>query len=255
MNLLATAIKRMRVSNGLAMILIAGSGACVCPSQAGIGEGISGTATIDTQPPWVNVDQFPEYTIFQGGDTVLFHWQSGDIHPSTVPEYYFAAVFIEGMPESAIIYYPDTDDYSWEWVVPEVSSANVHLEVHARDAFGNLTTAFTNSFTVLSSVTSVPRAPGNLHLATPAPNPFNPSTKLSFNLPEPGRVSLIVYDTRGNRVRTLLRGHRQDGDFETRWDGRDNRGQALPGGVYLFVLEFHGSNQSGRISRKAVLIP
>lgn len=254
--MLANATNRIRLFHGLVMILIiAGSGAVVCPSRAGVGEAISGTATIDTQPPWVNVDQFPEYTVFQGGDTVLFHWQSGDSHPGTVPEYFSAAVLIEGEADSTIIYYPDTADYSWEWVVPEVSSANVHLEVQARDAFGNLTTGFSNSFSVLSSVTNVPRSPGKLNLAAPAPNPFNPSTKLSFNLPEPGRVSLTVYDARGHRVRILLQGHRQEGDFETRWDGRDDRGQALPGGVYLFVLDFHGSNQSGRITRKAVLIP
>lgn len=256
MNQLATAIKRIRLSHGLAMILIiAGTSTFVCPAQAGIGEAISGTTTIDTQPPWISVDQFPEFTVFQGGDIVLFHWQSGDSYPGTVPEYFTAAVLIEGQADSTIIYYPDTDDFSWEWIVPEVSSANVHLEVKARDAFGNLTTEVSNDFTVLRSVTTVPAAPGNLNLATPSPNPFNPSTKLSFNLPEAGRVSLTVYDTRGHRLRTLLKGHRQDGDFETRWDGRDNRGQALPGGVYLFVLEFQGSTQSGRITRKAVLIP
>jgi len=254
--MLMTATKQIRLFHALVMILIiAGSGAFVCPALAGVGEGMSETATIDTRPPLVTVDQFPEFTVFQAGDTVPFHWQSSDSHPGTVPEFFTAAVLIDDVVESTIIYYPDTDDYIWEWIVPDVSSSNVYLEVQAGDAFGNLTSETTNNFTVLSSVTSVPRAPGELNLAAPAPNPFNPSTKLSFNLPEPGRVSLTVYDARGHRVRTLLGGHSQDGDFETRWDGRDNRGQALPGGVYLFVLDFHGSNHSGRITRKAVLIP
>ena len=254
--MLASTIKRIRLFNGLMMILIiTASDAIVGSAQAGIGEGISGTAAIDTQPPWVTVDQFPEFTVFQGGDIVQFHWQTGDSNPGTVPEYFTAAVLIDGVADSTIVYYPDTNDSNWEWIVPEVSSANAHLEVQARDAFGNLTIGVTNDFTVLSSVTGVPRVPGSLNLAAPAPNPFNPSTKLSFNLPESGRVSLTVYDTRGHRVRTLLRGHRQDGDFETRWDGRDNRGNTLPGGVYLFVLDFQGATQSGRISRKAVLIP
>ncbi len=253
---MATAIKRIRLFPGLVMVLIiAASSAFVGPAQAGIGQGISGTAAIDTQPPWVTVDQFPEFTVFQGGDIVLFHWQTGDSNPGTVPEYFTAAVLIDGVADSTIVYYPDTDDSSWEWIVPEVSSADAHLEVRARDAFGNLTIGVTNDFTVLRSVTDVPQVPENLNLAAPAPNPFNPSTKLSFNLPEAGRVSLIVYNTRGHRVRTLLQGHRQGGDFETRWNGLDNRGQTLPGGVYLFALDFQGSTQSGRITRKAVLIP
>jgi hypothetical protein len=256
MHMLATAINRKYFCHTVAMVLIiAASGASVFPAQAGVGEGISGTATIDTQPPWITVDQFPEFTVFQGGDAVLFHWQSGDSHPGTVPEHFTAAVLIDGEVASNIIYHPDTDDFSWEWIAPEVSSADVHLEVQARDAFGNFTSETTNSFTVLLSVTSVPRVSGGLNLAAPAPNPFNPSTRLSFNLPEPGRVALTVFDPRGRRVRTLLRGQRLAGDFEARWDGMDDQGRAMPGGVYIFVLDFHGAHHSDRISRKAVLIP
>lgn len=252
----STAINRRRfLSSTLIILIIAASGACVCPALAGIGEGISGTATIDTQPPWIIVDQLPEFSLFQAGDTVLFHWQSGDSHPGTVPEYFTATVWIEAQTHSTIIYFPDTTEYTWEWTAPEVTSANVHLEVQARDAFGNFISGTTNSFTVLSSVTSVPHVPGELHLAAPAPNPFNPSTRLSFHLPEPGRVALTVYDARGHRVRTLLRGHRPGGEFEARWNGRDDRGRTQSGGVYIFVLDFHGSSQSGRISAKAVLIP
>ena len=184
------------------ILIITASGAFVCPAQAGVGKGISGTETIDTAPPCVTVDQLPEFSRFQGGDIVSFHWQSSDHNPGTAPEYFTATVWIEGQADSTITYYPDTDDYTWEWVVPEVSSGNVHLEVQARDVFGNLTSGTTNSFIVLSSATSVPRVPGELHLATPAPNPFNPSTRLSFHLPEPGRVALTVYDARGRRVRT-----------------------------------------------------
>jgi len=237
------------------IMIIAGSCACAFPVHAGIGEGISGTAIIDTEPPTLVVDQFPPNTTFQGGDTVPFHWQSDDSHPGQVPEHFTATVWIEGQAESSIIYYPDIDDYNWDWIAPDISSANVYLEVQARDAFGNFSTATTNTFTVLPSTSDVPDAPGKLRLATPAPNPFNPATKLSFHLPEPGQVALTVFDARGRRIRTLLQGHRQGGEFEALWDGRDDQGRGQPGGVYLFVLEYHGLAQSGRISQKAMLIP
>ena len=252
----STAIKRKHFLSGTLMILIiAASGAFVCPAQAGVGMGTSGAETIDTTPPYVTVDQFPEFSFFQCGGIVPFHWQSGDHNPGTVPEHFTATVWVDGQANSTIIYFPETTDYTWEWIVPDVSSGNVHLEVQARDAFGNFTSATSNRITVLSSVTSVPHAAGELHLAAPAPNPFNPSTRLSFHLPEPGRVALTVYDARGYRVRTILRDHRQGGEFEARWDGRDDRGRAQSGGVYLFVLDFHGIGQSGRISAKAMLIP
>jgi len=237
------------------ILIIAAANAFMCPVQAGVDMEISGTAIIDTQPPYFVVDQIPEFTIFQGGDIVPFHWISGDHHPGTVPAYFTATVWIEGQADSTINYFPDTAEFTWEWTVPEVTSGEVHLEVLAKDAFGNAAAGTTNNFIVLSSVTNVPRSPGKLSLAAPSPNPFNPSTRLGFSLPEPGRVDLTVYDARGHRIRTLLRDHRQGGDFEAWWDGRDGRGRTTSGGVYLFVLDFHGSHETGRVSRKAVFIP
>ena len=225
------------------------------PAQAGIGAGTSASTSIDTQPPFVTVDQFPEFAVYQGGDVVHFHWISGDDNPGAVPEYFIASVVIEGQVDASFNYHPDIDEASWDWTVPEVSSANVHLEVRAKDAFGNTTVGTSNSFTVLASVTDVPLAPAGLNLADPSPNPFNPSTRLNFNLPESGRVNLVVYDARGHRIRTLVSGQRTAGDFSATWNGRDDRGRAQSGGVYIFVLEFQGFNESGRISRKAVLIP
>jgi hypothetical protein len=236
------------------ILIISGLSAGVGPVQAGVGTGDSGTTIIDTLPPTLIVDQFPLYTIYQGGDTVSFHWQTGDDHPSQVPEHFTATLWFEDQIESSIIYHPDIDDYVWEWVVPE-ASGQVYLEVQVHDAFGNLTTGTTNVFTILSNLTDVPQAQAGFGLAAPAPNPFNPSTTLGFHLPEPGQVALTVFDTRGHRVRTLLRGHRQSGDFAVQWDGRDDQGRMQSGGVYLFVLDFHGAKHSGRFSRKAVLIP
>lgn len=225
------------------------------PAHAGIGSGFSAPTSIDTKPPFVTVDQFPEFTVYQGGDVVTFHWFSGDDNPGAVPDYFIASVVIEGQVDATFNYHPDIDEASWDWVASEVSSANVHLEVMARDAFGNTTVGTSNSFTVLASVTDVPGAPAGLDLGSPTPNPFNPLTRLNFRLPEPGRVNLVVYDARGRRIRTLVSGQRTGGDFSATWNGRDDRGRAQSGGVYIFVLDFQGFSKSGRISRKAVLIP
>jgi hypothetical protein len=237
------------------ILALTGMIAFTAPAVAGIGSSISASTSIDTKPPFVTVDQFPQFTLYQGGDMVTFHWLSGDDNLGDDPAYFVASVMIEGQVASTFNYHPDIEEASWQWMAPDVSSANVHLEVLARDAFGNATIGSSNSFTVLSSVTDVPAASVGLELEHPAPNPFNPSTKLQFNLPEPGSVNLVVYDPRGRRVRTLVSGQRAAGAFATSWDGRDDRGRAQSGGVYIFVLEFKGAHESGRISRKAVLIP
>ena len=68
------------------------------------------------------------------------------------------------------------------------------------------------------------------------PNPFNPTTVVRFVLPEPGEVSLAVYDVLGRRVRVLSEGHRSAGTHAVAWDGRDGRGASVASGVYLARL-------------------
>ena len=65
------------------------------------------------------------------------------------------------------------------------------------------------------------------------PNPFNPSTTLTFTLSKAQAIELAIYDSRGRRVRTLLSGQRESGVNAVVWDGRDDEGRALVSGIYL----------------------
>ncbi|HPF34832.1 MAG TPA: YCF48-related protein [Candidatus Krumholzibacteria bacterium] len=69
-----------------------------------------------------------------------------------------------------------------------------------------------------------------------APNPFNPSTTLTFRLAQPGEVRLDLHGLDGRRVRTLVLGARAAGPHAVRWDGRDDTGRAAPSGLYLARL-------------------
>lgn len=81
-----------------------------------------------------------------------------------------------------------------------------------------------------------------------APNPFNPSTTVSFDLARPGRVRLEVYNVTGARVRTLVDQVEAAGRHEIRWDGRDNTGSSVGSGVYFVVMEAEGVSESRKIS-------
>ena len=70
-----------------------------------------------------------------------------------------------------------------------------------------------------------------------APNPFNPSTKLSFEMATPGHARLKVFDTAGRLVATLLDEHREAGSHFVNWDGRNDAGRTCSAGVYLYRLE------------------
>lgn len=66
-------------------------------------------------------------------------------------------------------------------------------------------------------------------------------TTLVYDLPEPGRVSLTVYDVRGRRVATIADAHQSAGRHSVEWNGADRDGRALPSGVYLIRMEAGGN--------------
>lgn len=66
-----------------------------------------------------------------------------------------------------------------------------------------------------------------------APNPFNPSTKISYTIKAAGHLVLKVYNVRGELVKTLIDGHVEQNDF-VMWDGTSNQGSSVPSGVYFY---------------------
>ncbi|MBN1825772.1 MAG: hypothetical protein JW958_05860 [Candidatus Eisenbacteria bacterium] len=108
---------------------------------------------------------------------------------------------------------------------------------------------------LVHSVTGLPAAgdgllPSRNELLPNAPNPFNPTTTLSFALTRAERVSLALFDVRGRLVRVLMDDARPPGWHEIAWNGLDGGGKEAPSGVYFSVLRGNGWNQT----RKIVLI-
>lgn len=82
------------------------------------------------------------------------------------------------------------------------------------------------------------------------PNPFNPSTTISFSLRQSQRVNLTIYDIRGRRVKTLRDAVLTAGKHYLIWDGCDSDGRNVGGGVYLLRMQA-GSDS---FSRKMLLM-
>jgi hypothetical protein len=81
-----------------------------------------------------------------------------------------------------------------------------------------------------------------------APNPFNPSTTVSFIVPAPGgRVAVSIYNMAGKLVRQLLDGDVQAGQQTVTWDGRGKRGENLSSGVYFCRIEVPGQSDQKKL--------
>ncbi len=73
--------------------------------------------------------------------------------------------------------------------------------------------------------------------ALAAPNPFNPSTTIYFQVPESAEGSLVIYNLAGQVVKTLIRGRTlKAGIHQVFWEGRDEQGRPVGAGVYLYRL-------------------
>lgn len=82
------------------------------------------------------------------------------------------------------------------------------------------------------------------------PNPFQPETTIRFALDSVGPVDLVVLDVSGRRVRTLLSTTMEPGEHNVVWDGTDDSGRRLSGGIYFWRLSSDGRT----LSRKMIMI-
>jgi hypothetical protein len=69
------------------------------------------------------------------------------------------------------------------------------------------------------------------------PNPFNPTTTIRYELKQPSKVSLKIYNLLGQEVRALVNKQESNGIHSAVWDGKNNRGQTVGSGVYFYRLE------------------
>jgi acetyl esterase/lipase len=127
-------------------------------------------------------------------------------------------------------------------------------------------TAIAKIFTFLENTLGMPtavaepssRLPVSPRLDQNYPNPFNPSTTLQFELPAAGNVTLKIYNSAGQLVRTLASGDYEAGSHKVVWDALDDRGHRVASGLYLSVMRAGdpaaGSGQVFTARRKLVLM-
>lgn len=76
------------------------------------------------------------------------------------------------------------------------------------------------------------------------PNPFNPTTTISFSIPDESKVDLIVYNIKGQKVKTLVNNNLDRGNHSVVWSGVDESGKSVSSGVYFYKLSVDGKSKS-----------
>ncbi|MBN2600433.1 MAG: Ig-like domain-containing protein, partial [Candidatus Marinimicrobia bacterium] len=78
--------------------------------------------------------------------------------------------------------------------------------------------------------------PAGFTLKQNHPNPFNPTTTISFTIPKASDVRLDIYNVRGEFVRSLVNERLNAGGYSQIWDGKNSNGQFVPSGVYMMRM-------------------
>ena len=87
------------------------------------------------------------------------------------------------------------------------------------------------------STADVSFIPKEYRLYDAFPNPFNPTTNIGYDIPNKGHVSILIYDMLGNRVKTLANGIQEAGNTSIIWNGRDDGGELVSTGVYIYKIQ------------------
>ncbi len=92
------------------------------------------------------------------------------------------------------------------------------------------------AFDIINGASKIEIQPTDFALLPNHPNPFNPTTQITFALPKACEAILEVYNIAGQKVATLVDGTLEAGEHTVQWDSRDQSGASVASGIYLYRL-------------------
>jgi hypothetical protein len=141
--------------------------------------------------------------------------------------------------------YQSTDNgINWQNLMADIrSSPFAYAEAVGISTNGYLFVSFASGAVVrsvnpISAVRENGYLPPSFELSQNYPNPFNPSTTIEYEVPRRGEVSIRIYNSLGQLVRTLISGETMEaGAHSVKWDGSDERGSRVSSGAYFYSLQ------------------
>jgi hypothetical protein len=118
---------------------------------------------------------------------------------------------------------------------------------------GNIIVSDTDNGLYVFSFTPTPTAIGDETPTSPFtlnqnfPNPFNPTTTITYDLSEMSDVDLAIYNTSGQKIRTLVDKSQLANFYSATWDGRNDDGRTVASGVYFYKLPASGRTETKRM--------
>ena len=140
--------------------------------------------------------------------------------------------------------------YNWEDLPAQtisVSEGEKFLKIQIVQAGFNIQSV---NFNQVLSIDNSFLNPDDFVLGKPYPNPFNPATTIAYQIAKSEFVNISIFDLAGNRVKKILNQHVNSGLGFATWDGKNEIGQNVSGGIYLYSIDTPSFSQT----RKMILL-
>lgn len=168
------------------------------------------------------------------------------------------AISTESPPDSAgseryALFYSGPDSITTWAVTNGVEPDSAFLSAWIKFQDGSFSTRLAKALFFWDPVADVEdypatNLPASFELGQNYPNPFNPVTTIKYEIASRDQVGLVVFNTLGQPVATLVSGWRSPGKYSVSWDGIDDDNQPVATGVYFYRL------QAGDITRMRKMI-
>ena len=164
--------------------------------------------------------------------------------------YYAEAESLANRIFDNVIYQLKTNHWFWELYSPDHLQAGWHKAYIWSGLVARMVIDLQEYQTAVENKPLLLSYPTKSDLRQNFPNPFNPATKISYQISLFSKVELSIYDALGRKIRTLLDTFQSAGKYQIEWDGKNAKGQQVASGMYICRLRI---NQSV-ISKKMIMI-
>nr|MBN2278929.1 T9SS type A sorting domain-containing protein [candidate division Zixibacteria bacterium] len=195
-----------------------------------------GTRSADFDFTWANINNEENTVVI--GLIPMIYGEKSDLAPGTgvianlvftvddpdVEAIELNTIELENPNHSLMLVYND-DNNEAAYVVPEFNGVSVNLQSAAQDEL----------------------LPMSFSLKQNAPNPFNPQTRIDYDLPQATNVNLDIFNVLGQKVKTVVNEFQEAGSKSVIWDGRDDGGVSVASGIYFYRLNAGDYNETRKM--------
>ena len=133
-------------------------------------------------------------------------------------------------------YYSDTEGFDTTGITNVVIDTSRNRIIADVVHFSILVLYGETETTGIDEIISESQIPNEFSLEQNYPNPFNPETKITYQIPKISRVTIKIYNILGQEVRTLVDKEQNMGEYKVIWDGKNNSGNPVSSGIYIYQL-------------------